>query len=87
MSVEGNEYDAISELTMGALERYVDHRIPPGSFLRAVLCNDLFDAVARADLNNQYVLPLIVKYIYNELPGGCWGNAAIVDSWLEGDND
>ena len=42
----------IPEHTKGALDRYVDHGLEPGGFLTAVLTNDLFGAVARADSEN-----------------------------------
>lgn len=32
----------------GGMLRYVDHGIPPGGFLTAVICNDLLEATGRA---------------------------------------
>lgn len=66
-----------------ALQRYVEHRIPTGGFLRAVLENDLLGAVARADSENSAILSKIVKYIYHELPNGCWGSPEKVEAWLK----
>ena len=77
-----NEYLHIPQLTIDTLKRYTDNRLATGSFLRAVLANDLFEAVARADEMNMQTIPLIVKYIYNELPGGCWGSYEAVDAYL-----
>ncbi len=79
------EYDIIPEVTLGALDRYLNHRIATGDFLRAVLSDNLFDAMARADLNNRRALHAICMYIYNELPCGCWGNEGKVDRWLAGE--
>ena len=77
-------YRCIAEATMSALELYVKERIPTGSFLEAVLCNDLREAIGRADENNQRVLPEIVAWLYNEAPSNCWGSREKVTAWLKG---
>ena len=77
-----DEYAGIPEATMGALERYVEHGIPTGSFLRAVLKNDLFDAIGRADIGNQHAIHAICMYIYNKIPGVAWGDEERVDAWI-----
>lgn len=69
--------------TKEAIDRYVKDRIPPGGFLYAVLTNDLFEAVGRADERNRHALFDICNYIYNEIPLGCWGNSKIVEEWLK----
>lgn len=61
--------------TEGALQRYVEQGLFPGGFLTAVLCNDLFGAVARADESNLAALPEIVKFVYNQVPADAWGSA------------
>jgi len=66
-----------------ALNRYVIDGIPTGGFLRAVLSNDLFEAVARADMDNQYGLVSICQYIYNYCPSICHGSSEKVDKWIE----
>jgi len=66
-----------------ALDRYVQHRIPPGGFLRAVLENDLMGAMGRADVINRENIFKICKYIYNELPGDTHGSPKIVKDYLE----
>lgn len=55
-------YSAIPVLTQEGIIRYVEHKIPPGSFLSAVLCNDLRTAVFRADKSNIQALRLIVEW-------------------------
>ena len=65
-----------------SLERYVKHKIPTGSFLRAVLENNLSEAFGRADLNNRHRMFDIISYIYNDLPSVCWGSPEKVDNWL-----
>lgn len=65
-----------------SLDRYVNHKIPTGGFLEAVLSNDLAGAVGRADSINIQRIPEIVKYVYNNLPSNCWGDSETVTKWL-----
>lgn len=46
----------------------------PGGFLQAVLSNDLFDAMDRADVYNRQHIYNIVRLIYNELPNSSYGS-------------
>jgi hypothetical protein len=69
--------------TKNALDRYVNHSILPGDFLTAVLCNDLFGAMAYADSENLATLKDICMYVYWEIPGECWGNREKIDKWTE----
>ena len=73
----------IPERTIASLDRYVNHKILPGAFLTAVLSNDLFQAVGRADRENLAALPEIVQYIYNELPGLAHGSEKAVYKFVE----
>ena len=75
-------YAAIPAHTQGALLRYVDDKLFPGGFLTAVLCNNLFGAVGQADNQNLEALPLIVKFVYNEMPGNCWGSKQKMEDYL-----
>ena len=61
--------------TQGALRRYVEEGYMPGGFLTAVLCNDLFGAVARADDENIQCLKDITTFVYNRMPADAWGSA------------
>ena len=65
-----------------SLQRYVDHGVPTGSFLQAVLENDLKESFARADDDNRDALFEIVNHCYNEIPGNCWGSPEKVEAWL-----
>jgi hypothetical protein len=68
---------------LDAIRRYIDDRIPPGSFLTAVICNDLREAVGRADDDNLAHLPAFIGYFYNEAPSRCWGSEEKMQAWLE----
>ncbi len=76
--------EQIPQSTLESLERYVNDRIPTGGFLYAVLTNDLFEAVGRADEFNRAALFEICNYIYNMIPSDCWGNSEKVKNWLKG---
>ena len=73
---------AIPERMMSAIDLYVKHGIPPGDFLRAVICNDLSEAVGRADDENIELLPAYVAYFWNELPSTCWGSVEKMKAWM-----
>ena len=67
---------------MGAIERYITHGIPPGSFLLAVIDNNLQEAIARADDENLRNLPAFVAFFYKETPLSCWGSPDIRRAWM-----
>jgi len=62
--------------------RYLLHGLPPGSFLIAVLSNDLKGACDRADVANRVALYRYVKFLYNYVPLAAWGTPAHVTAWL-----
>lgn len=76
-------YNSIPQRTLDSIHRYVEHGIEPGSFVTAVLENNLVEAVGRADLENSAALADIVRYVYNEIPGQAWGNPNKVRAWLK----
>ena len=68
---------------IGTLERYIEHGIPTGGFVEAVLSNDLFDAMARADDINQHLIHEIVSWIYNYAPSSCHGSRERCFQWIK----
>jgi hypothetical protein len=66
--------DAKLDRFIHSLKLYAEHGCEPGSFLRAVLENDLRESIARADTEAAAALPAIVRYIYSEFPMGIWGS-------------
>lgn len=64
------------------LVRYIQSGEEPGSFLRAVLENNLRDAVGGADAVNSKLLFVYVHYLYNEAPSLCWGSPERVRAWI-----
>lgn len=77
-----DEYAIPTHLRAG-LQRYLLHGVRPGSFLCAVLTNDLRDAVLRAaDPETLAAIPQIVKLLVHDAPGTASGSPAIVDAWI-----
>ena len=72
----------IPDYMMPALEGYCRDGLVPGEFLQAVLCNDLREAVGRADHENLPNLPAYVGYLYNEADSRCWGSVEKVAAWI-----
>ena len=68
-----------------AIERYVRDRIKPGSFLTAVLENDLQYAIACGDDESIRNLKDIVTEVYCRQPPDCCGSRQAVEDWLLGD--
>jgi hypothetical protein len=66
------------------LIRYVEQCGGVGHFLTAVLSNDLSEACGRADDTSAAYLVRIVKWLYNHVPGTCWGSPEKVAAWLAG---
>jgi len=64
-----------------ALTDYIERGIPVGSFLHAVLSNDLFDAVSRTE--NSDALSDIVNWIHDCAPQNCYGCEAVVLRWIQ----
>ena len=63
--------------------RWVDEGVRPGSFLCAVIANDLFRAVALADPESFDALRLICQFFYNYVPMGCQGSELRMKEWAE----
>jgi len=60
-----------------------DLGIEPGSFLLAVLSNNLTEAFGRADYINQQSMKDYCSFLYNYAPRGCWGSKETVNEWIE----
>jgi hypothetical protein len=66
----------------GGIARYIVRGIPPGSFLTAVLSNDLMGAFGKADDENRDALFEWARFIYNFAPTGCHGSPEKVSAWI-----
>lgn len=65
-----------------SLALYIEHGCDTGSFLAAVLENNLVRAVQCADENTLAALPHIVAYLYHEVRGDCWGSPEKRRAWI-----
>lgn len=74
-------YDKIQDL-IPSLERYRDHGVPTGGFLRACLCNQLAHAFMLADRDNVNLLEQIAMYLWWEMPSNIWGSPEKVDQHI-----
>ncbi len=63
------------------IETAMIHPALMGAFLRAVLVNDLHNAVVTADPANLAALPDWVRFLYNEAPSACYGSAEKLLAW------
>ena len=70
-----------------SIDRYVKDGTSGGHFLDACFANDLQGAYAHADSWSLELMPVIVKYIYNRIPLGCWGSHEIVQNWKGQDHE
>lgn len=60
--------------TFQTLERYYLHGLDPGSYMLAVLTNDLFGAMGAADEWSREEMHRLCTYIYSYMPSTSWGS-------------
>ncbi len=73
----------IPDYMASSIQLYLSHGIEPGSFLSAVICNDLSSAVGYADRTNLMNLPAYIGFFYNEAPSQSWGSKEKMVSWTK----
>lgn len=78
-----DQYRKIPSVTVENLHNYLNEGTPPGGFLRNVLSNDLFGAVATADSENRRSIADTVNLIWNHFPAEAHGDPAQVDYWID----
>jgi len=66
------------------IKRYLDQRIPLGSFLTAVFSNNLVDAVGCASEESLLGLKALCQFMVFACPRASLGSKAAVKAWLEG---
>jgi len=74
-------YPRIPLLQRESLVEFITEGRPTGSFLHAVLINDLMKAVNRGDDENQLALHEYVKFLCNHAPALCFGDEERVETW------
>jgi hypothetical protein len=74
----------IGEEWQGVIYRYVVHGLPPGSFFRALLANDLKMAACHSHPANTWqAIICVCKWLINEAPHNCHGSYDAVDAWIK----
>lgn len=74
------DYSGLPEHLRDGMRRYVEDGVEPGSFLRACLRNDLKWSFHAAQ--NPADIIGVVRFLYNEAPGECWGDTTAVRTWI-----
>ena len=72
----------IPDYMHGAIIRYYENGIEPGSFLTALINNDLKETFGRADDVNRDCIRSYIMWFYNEAPGGSWGYEDAANKWI-----
>jgi hypothetical protein len=75
------KYAAIPEHMRGGIIRWVEDGVKPGSFLWAVICNDLSQTFCAADDENLALIPLYVEWFRWQCPAACRGSVADAAAW------
>jgi hypothetical protein len=81
------EYSAIPAHMRVSICRYILQRCPVGSFLEAVITNDLSGAVFGADDTNLILLKPYLMWFYNIAPMGCHASKENYKNWLASTNE
>jgi len=76
-------YSLIPEHMREGIKRYLENGIRLGSFLNAVLENNLVQSIALADEINITKIVDWAKFLYNEMPMGSWGSKEKVNAWIK----
>ena len=79
----GFESCEVPEYLREGIELYLTAHIPTGSFLLAVLANDLSSACDRADFDSRTHLWNVVFFLQNYAPVEAWGSRDKVRAWLD----
>ena len=78
-----SSWDMIPSHMHGSVVRYLDDGIEPGGFLYAVLTNDLFGAVGKADYINKEHLKEWCSFVWMDMPSISWGDQETVEEWMK----
>jgi hypothetical protein len=82
MTAHAPSWSLIPEHMIDGVRHYIENGIEPGSFLSAVLQNDLRQAVECADEININRLPDYIRFFYNHAPYGSWGSVEAFNAWI-----
>lgn len=66
------------------IRNYSQKKEPVGAFLNALLQNDLAGTYRYADSQSKAIIPELISFCWNELPGNQWGSPQAVKAHLHG---
>lgn len=75
------DYSMLPDYMQGGARRYLEKGERPGSFLQAVLWNDLQEAFGRADTVNLSSMFGWARFLH-EAPPEAWGSKEKVEKWI-----
>ena len=75
------EYCTIKRSTIESINNYIEHGWEPGSFVSAVLANNLMESMGCADLENRLTIFAICSYVHNEIPGLAHGSYERIEEY------
>lgn len=78
----GRGFRLVPSHMVDGVRAYVEHGTAPGKFLRAVLQNQLVEAVYFGDRVNRAALENWAIFAHNYLPIECWGSRSAVEAWI-----
>lgn len=76
------DWDMIPEHMHEGLKDYIEYGYQPGGFLTSMLSRDIFDAVWRADRQNEGAIADWVKFLEWYVPHECHGSEEKVRDWI-----
>ena len=76
------DLSTIPEHMREGVRGYIEHGGKPGSFLNAILCNNLVCAARFADDINKRFLFQWALLLYNDIPRPAWGDQETVNKWI-----
>jgi len=75
------DWRKVPEHLYAGLRNYVLFGVPPGHFLKKVICNDLAGAVASGDAYSLAGIAHIVAWLQYAVPDSCHGSPEKYTSW------
>jgi hypothetical protein len=75
------DYTGLPTYMVEGIKAYIEEGRPAGSFLMALLTNNLVNAVMKADETNLRYIRNWALFLHNEAPSECWGSAEKVLAW------
>jgi hypothetical protein len=76
-------YEKLPTYMIGGIKLYIEDGIKPGSFLVALLSNDLMGAFTKADDANSRMMRDWVMFLYNDAPSSCFGSPEAYKEWIK----